>query len=979
MREPKSRAAEMEKPIKRHYTLQITISTLFILFTVILGSVLTLLNYNKTSDIILSSANQLYSQITQELALDFKATYSPMAATLEILSHSTITESKTLEQRLQYLKGFKAVLDGNTSYFSVGIAFPDGDFFVSTLLNNQIKRDFYQAPRKASLLVLHVDTDLKGVTTMTRLFFDDSLNEILRDTAVSDFDTLQRPWYMQATDTPSTTRPYLFHGIEIVGLTGVLRTKEPGVVLAIDITLDNLAETISKYTITDNSEVALVSSDGNVFAYSNPDVNIAKISENEFELPYLQDLDSDIFAYVGDNFRYKENQLDFEFNNKRWIGSSKIVARPGGVDLIALMVSPVDELLLEASAIRWQSLITTLLMISLSVPVIWLVAKQISSPLKKLALDAEKITRFEFDDSGYKKSFIKEVNELDTAMEMMKFTINKFIMLINSLAGEQDLDALLKSITQQTMLISKADGTLTYLLDETDNMMKPAIMFDHNNEVVSTKLLPELSIEDFEELLTIAETSTNKIIHLNKSSNSKLDALMGISNVNELDVFILPLKNRNNEVIGMLFINYKVSNQHSHQTSISFIEALSGFAAVTLESRQMLKMQEDLLNSFIKLIAGAIDSKSPYTGGHCQRVPEITFMLAQAACDSKEGPYKDFKLNDKEWQALEIACWLHDCGKVTTPEYVVDKSTKLETIYDRIHEVRMRFEVLKRDAEIRYLKKISDGGDESQSLPQLEDELLALDDDYKFIAECNEGGEFMAEDKILRLQSISELTWLRTLDDRIGISWEELSRKNRTTKADLPVKEKLLSDKDEHIIIREENERIHDDNQWGFKLDTPEYKYNRGELYNLAIKKGTLNEEERFKINEHMVQTVIMLNKLPYPKHMKDVPAIAGCHHETLDGKGYPKQLTKEDTPLTGRMMAIADIFEALTASDRPYKKAKTLSESIRILSFMKKDKHIDPDLFDLFLRSGAYLDYGRKFLKLEQIDEVDINEYLVS
>jgi len=969
----------MENQIKRHYTLQITISTLFLIFTLTLGGVLTLLNYNKTSDIILSSANQLYSQITQELALDFKATYSPMAATLEILSHSTITESKTLEQRLQYLKGFKAVLDGNTSYFSVGIAFPDGDFFVSTLLNNQIKRDFYQAPRKASLLVLHVDTDLKGVTTMTRLFFDDSLNEILRDTAVSDFDTLQRPWYMQATDTPSTTRPYLFHGIEIVGLTGVLRTKEPGVVLAIDITLDNLAETISKYTITDNSEVALVSSDGNVFAYSNPDVNIAKISENEFELPYLQDLDSDIFAYVGDNFRYKENQLDFEFNNKRWIGSSKIVARPGGVDLIALMVSPVDELLLEASAIRWQSLITTLLMISLSVPVIWLVAKQISSPLKKLALDAEKITRFEFDDSGYKKSFIKEVNELDTAMEMMKFTINKFIMLINSLAGEQDLDALLKSITQQTMLISKADGTLTYLLDETDNMMKPAIMFDHNNEVVSTKLLPELSIEDFEELLTIAETSTNKIIHLNKSSNSKLDALMGILNVNELDVFILPLKNRNNEVIGMLCINYKVSNQHSHQTSIAFIEALSGFAAVTLESRQMLKMQEDLLNSFIKLIAGAIDSKSPYTGGHCQRVPEITFMLAQAACDSKEGPYKDFKLNDKEWQALEIACWLHDCGKVTTPEYVVDKSTKLETIYDRIHEVRMRFEVLKRDAEIRYLKKISDGGDESQSLPQLEEELLALDDDYKFIAECNEGGEFMAEDKILRLQSISELTWLRTLDDRIGISWEELSRKNRTTKADLPVKEKLLSDKDEHIIKREENERIPDDNQWGFKLDTPEYKYNRGELYNLAIKKGTLNEEERFKINEHMVQTVIMLNKLPYPKHMKDVPAIAGCHHETLDGKGYPKQLTKEDTPLTGRMMAIADIFEALTASDRPYKKAKTLSESIRILSFMKKDKHIDPDLFDLFLRSGAYLDYGRKFLKLEQIDEVDINEYLVS
>ena len=969
----------MRKPGRRHYTLQITISTLFILFTFILGSVLTLLNYNKTSEIILSSANQLYTQITQELALDFEATYSPMAATLEILSHSTITQSKTLEQRLEYLKGFKAVLDSNASYFSVGIAFPDGDFFVSSLLNTKKKRNYYKAPQKASWLVLHIDTDLKGARTMSKLFFDDSFNEISRNTIASDFDTLQRPWYIQATDTPKATKPYLFHGIDIVGLTGTLRTMEPGVVFAIDITLENLAKTISKYTITDHSEVALVSSGGDVFAYSKPEKIISKISDNNFSMATLQNLDSDIFAYVGEHYKFKENQLDFEFNNKRWIGSAKVVAKPGGVNLIALMVSPVDELLEEALAIRWQSLIATLFMIFISVPIIWLVAKQISSPLKKLALDAEKITRFEFDDSDFKKSFIKEVNELDTAMNMMKFTINKFIMLINSLAGEQDLDALLKSITQQTMLISKADGALTYLLDETDNLMKPVIMFDHNNKVVSTELLPEMSMDDFEVLLRSTETKVNNVIHLNQSSKSKLDALTEISNVNELDVFILPLNNRNNEIIGMLCINYKVNNQHSHQTSIAFIEALSGFAAVTLESRQMLKMQEDLLNSFIKLIAGAIDSKSPYTGGHCQRVPEITFMLAQAACDSKEGPYKDFDLDDKEWQALEIACWLHDCGKVTTPEYVVDKSTKLETIYDRIHEVRMRFEVLKRDAEIRYLKKISDGGNKPQLLLQLEEELLTLDNDYKFIAECNEGGEFMAEDKVQRLQKISDFTWLRTLDDRIGISWEELNRKNRTIKADLPVKEKLLSDKDEHIIKREENERIPDDNPWGFKLDAPEYKYNRGELYNLAIKKGTLTEEERFKINEHMVQTIIMLNKLPYPKHMKDVPAIAGCHHETLDGNGYPKRLTKEDTPLTGRMMAIADIFEALTASDRPYKKAKTLSESIRILSFMKNDKHIDPDLFDLFLDSGAYLDYGRKFLKPEQIDEVDINEYLLS
>lgn len=235
----------------------------------------------------------------------------------------------------------------------------------------------------------------------------------------------------------------------------------------------------------------------------------------------------------------------------------------------------------------------------------------------------------------------------------------------------------------------------------------------------------------------------------------------------------------------------------------------------------------------------------------------------------------------------------------------------------------------------------------------------------------------MAEDKIERLNRIAERTWMRTLDDRIGISWEELGRKNRAEKPELPVEEKLLTDKPEHVIERQDHERMPDDNPWGFRLDTPEYKYNRGELYNLSIARGTLSEEERFKINEHMVQTIVMLNKLPYPRHMKDIPDIAGCHHETLDGKGYPKRLTKDETPITGRMMTIADIFEALTASDRPYKKAKKLSEAIRILSFMKKDNHIDPDLFELFLSSGVYLDYANKFLDPEQIDNVDISDYI--
>lgn len=381
----------------------------------------------------------------------------------------------------------------------------------------------------------------------------------------------------------------------------------------------------------------------------------------------------------------------------------------------------------------------------------------------------------------------------------------------------------------------------------------------------------------------------------------------------------------------------------------------------------------------IKLIAGAIDSKSPYTGGHCARVPEITKLIAQAACNSTTGPYKEFELDADQWESLHIASWLHDCGKVTTPEYVVDKSTKLETIYDRIHEIRMRVEVLKRDAEIDYWQQISKGADPDSLRINLESKLQQLDDDFAFIAECNEGGEFMAPEKIQHLTEIAEYTWERTLDDRLGVSWEESQRQQKTAAKTLPVQEKLLADKAEHIIEREAGDKIPQDNPWGFKLDVPEYKYNRGELYNLSIEKGTLTKEERFKINDHIVQTIIMLENLPYPKHLADVPLVAGSHHEKMDGTGYPKRLTAADMPVTARIMAIADIFEALTASDRPYKKSKPLSAALRIMSHMAKDQHIDPELFHLFLSSGCYLEYAQKFLDPEQIDNVDISEFDIS
>ncbi|PHS38046.1 MAG: amino acid ABC transporter [Sulfurovum sp.] len=411
----------------------------------------------------------------------------------------------------------------------------------------------------------------------------------------------------------------------------------------------------------------------------------------------------------------------------------------------------------------------------------------------------------------------------------------------------------------------------------------------------------------------------------------------------------------------------KYSEVKATATNIIEFEALSNSQVSMSNSIQAYeRSQEDLLDAIIKVIAGAIDTKSPYTGKHCARVPVIAQDLLDAANRSTADAFKTFSLTSKdELREFEIGAWLHDCGKVTTPEYVVDKSTKLETIYNRIHEIRMRFEVLWRDAEIDYLKK-------DISLEELQKKQARLREDFTFIASSNMGGEFMEESQQTRVKEIAQSTWQRHFDDRLGLGSIEILRYSDKEEEVLPVTEMLLSDKAHHVVAREnfDHEAYTAD---GFKVDVPEHLYNYGEIYNLCIEKGTLSPEERYKINEHVIMSIKMLETIPFPSHLTKIPEYAGTHHETLIGTGYPRRLSRDELSIPARIMAIADIFEALTASDRPYKKAKTLSESIKIMGFMVKDQHIDADLFKLFLSSGIHKTYAQKYLNPEQIDEVDI------
>ncbi len=584
----------------------------------------------------------------------------------------------------------------------------------------------------------------------------------------------------------------------------------------------------------------------------------------------------------------------------------------------------------------------------------------------------------------------------NAALDQREIRYRRLIDLGIALSAERHHDRLMELILSGAKELTNADGGTLYLYDEANRSLNFAIVLNDTLKIAlggttgKPITFPPLALYDAEgnpnqkNVSTAAALSGTTVAiedaydaeNFDFTGTKAFDARTGYRSQSFLTV---PLKNHEGDVVGVLqLINARTLDgtvAPFPEETVSLVEALASQAAVALDNQMLLDAQKKLFTSFIEVIANAIDAKSPYTGGHCRRVPALTNMLTRAATQATNGIFADFDLTEDEWYELEVAGGLHDCGKVTTPEYVVDKATKLETIYNRLHEIRTRFEVVKRDAEIAYWKSVSEGGDKGQLAAERDARLKQLDEDYAFVAECNVGGEFMAPERVDRLKKIAETTWLRTLDDTIGLSWEEAQRKPKEKQV-LPVLEHLLADKPEHIVPHDKP-AMPPDNQWGFKINPPAHKFNLGEVYNLGIGRGTLTAEDRYHINDHIVQTIIMLEALPFPKNLKRVPAWAGGHHEKLDGTGYPKRLFKDDMEIPARAMAIADIFEALTARDRPYKTPKKLSDCIKILSFMKKDQHIDPDLFDLFLTAGVYKEYAEQFLTPEQIDEVDISQYL--
>ncbi|AWA40656.1 hypothetical protein DBV33_19445 [Pseudomonas fluorescens] len=963
------------RPEQRRFPLHVHISVMFTFLLLLTGVVLGLFNYRQTTQIILSSSEKLFNRIEQDVRLDLQATYAPIRHLLSLLAETPAARSSGLEARLALLKPFSQSLTDNPDLASLYLGYGNGDFFMVRPLRTSALKTLLKAPDSAAFQVWSIEHDASGQTHSQSLFFDQALSPVgQQDNPDDPYDPRSRAWYINARQQTEqiTTEPYVFFSTHNVGTTLARRSGEDAVIGA-DLTLDALSATLIKHVVTPATQIVLFDADGNAVAY--PDSSRLIVDDRTARLAKAADLSPALDALLSG---HQGNRL--KADGRLWIVARSQLQEGGPKGLQMALLVPEDELLVDAYRMRWQGALITLATLLLCLPLGWLISRILVKPLHALVKEADAIRSFNFNFPMTRRSLVLEIDQLSLSMARMKDTLASFFRITDSLTAETRFEPLLQRALFETVQIAQAQAGLIYLRENDGNRMEPyGLVVDGASQALTAFDIQGRNLDatqgpEWFRQLASADTVVSNLGFEQATDLRKVLLAMASPRVHLIGI---RLHNRHNETVGLLVLLINDSGTASdleklRPDRIAFLQAVSGAAAVSIESQRLQARQKQLLDAFIQLLAGAIDAKSPYTGGHCQRVPELTLMLAQAAAASQAPAFSAYQPNEDEWEALHIAAWLHDCGKVTTPEYVVDKATKLETLNDRLHEIRTRFEVLKRDAWVSYWQALAMGGEERQLAELRDATLTALDDDFAFVAHCNLGSEAMAEADLQRLQGIARRTWTRTLDDRLGLSWEENRRQARTPAPPLPVTEPLLADKPEHLLERAEGELIPEDNPWGFKLDVPPYKYNRGELYNLSIPRGTLTREERYIINHHMVQTILMLSHLPFPGHLNSVAEIAGGHHEKMDGTGYPKRLKREDMSLPARMMAIADIFEALTAADRPYKKAKSLSEALGIMATMCREAHIDAELFGLFIRDGVYLQYATRFLDPRQIDAVD-------
>lgn len=877
----------------------------------------------------------------------------PAEATLRQLSLDPLGSFETLDERLTRLRALTQVLVHGELVSAVYIGYRNGDFLLVRPLDDPALARQFAPPDDARFLVQSIDATPDDAPIGEWLFYSANLN-LLERRPMPDyrFDPRTRPWY-EAAETPgrqTLTPPYIFFTSRQIGLSLSQTSSEGHAVLGVDLALSDLGTEMNDLQRTAHSEIALVDTENRVIAYKEYARALVR-NGDQLNFQTLTGLNVPALQALVNTGAEQNTPVLFTAEGQEWFGvRMPLDSLPDKNLQILLAVPDTDLLAAVRQTLETQSL-WTLGLIGLLLPFGWMAGRQVGISLSRITRQAQELTRFNFTRHRESSSLVREVKELDAVFGNMCLTMQNFLRTTEVISSEPRLDTMLQGVLGKLVNTTHCTVGAVYLYSaDSRSLDLAAVAYD-------TKA---------------AQTSDQA------GFPDRLPAHYPATCPDTPGQLVMPLQDRQHEMQGVLVLHHAIDDEHLSDNFRAFAQKLSGALSVSLETRNLFAAQQRLLESVIQLLADAIDAKSPYTGGHCERVPELAEMLIDRLNAETHGPYADFQMSDIKRYEFRLGAWLHDCGKVTSPEHIIDKATKLETIYNRIHEIRTRFEIVWRDAQIQGLHDLAAGRDANLVAQELDQKLEQLRDDFSFVAACNIGSESMAEEDIARLQRIGARTWQRQFNDRLGLSSAELRQLQAIPVDTLPAIEYLLADKPHHKVPwgsrRPPVEPDNPANRWGFNMQLPEYAQHLGELYNLSIRHGTLTPEDRFKINDHIVQTYVMLRRLPWPAHLANVPEIAATHHERMDGKGYPRRLNAEQLTLADRVMALSDVFEALTAGDRPYKSAKSLTESLRIMVGMARGGHLDPQLLRYFLHSRLWEDFARRFMDPAQIDNVDLD-----
>ncbi|KRD55547.1 phosphohydrolase [Acidovorax sp. Root275] len=899
----------------------------------------------------------------------------PADATIRLLAFDPIASATTLPARLRRLPVFVRLLEQNPLLSAVFIGYSDGQFLLMRPLRNAALRARLEAPAEAAFLVQSMARERSAAGPAGLVgrwnYYDAQLH--LLDSAVRPgyrYDPRSRPWYAEAAEKNAQvlTAPYVFFTTQEVGITLSQPSEDGRAVIGLDVALTDLGREIGELRLMPRTEIAVVDQDQRVLAY--PDMSRVLVRDGNQPSLKLRTLDGLGVPSLQAlrSFGVKEGpSRRFVAGGEEWLAKVMPLKSQRWEGLHILMAIPTRELLADVNENLQRQVWLSLGLIALMLPFGWLAGRRVGRSLSGLATQAQALARFDFRRPAQRRmSPVREVRALGQVMDRMSDTIQEFLHITHHISAESRMDLMLSSVLYELVRATSCTGGAVYLVEaQRAGLLRTARY-----------------CEDPEQQSRYAE-HLPMVFFINPAEPQDGDRHEDDDQTTPQRVLRVQLRTRDGQPLGLLVLRYRADQQQDDVHFRAFVEKLSGTLSVAIETRSLIEGQKKLFDAVIRLLADAIDAKSPYTGGHCERVPKLAESLMQRMCEAEEGPFAPVAMTDAERYEFRLGAWLHDCGKVTSPEHIIDKATKLEALYNRIHEVRMRFEVLWRDAELDYWKQYVSGVDPVRLQRELLQRRDRLQEEFAFVARSNVGGEFMADADIQRLTTIGRQVWQRHFDDRLGLSAAEKMRLAPVPVRPLPANEPLLADRPEHIVrwgARKPPVEVGNPaNLWGFDMVLPPQEAHLGELHNLSIQRGTLTAEDRFKINDHIVQTIVMLSGLPFPPHLARVPSIAGSHHEKLDGTGYPRRLKASELTLADRVMTLADIFEALTASDRPYKPPKTLSESLKIMGHMVRERHIDAEVFRFFLCSGVWREYAEQFLPAAQRDAVDVEAILTS